>query len=62
MLYHLGEVLGKSDTEGEIASLSAAESRLRQCLQNAEEERSNKGRLYCTVGIMLGAAVGIILI
>lgn len=62
VLYHLGEVIGKSDTEGEIASLSAAESRLRQCLQNAEEERSNKGRLYCTVGIMLGAAVGIILI
>lgn len=62
VLYHLGEVIGKSDTQGEIASVTAAENRLRQCLQSAEQERSNKGRLYCTVGIMLGAAVGIMLI
>lgn len=62
VLYHLGEAIGKSDTQGEIAVLGAAESRLRQCLQSAEEERNNKGRLYSTVGIMLGAAVGIILI
>lgn len=37
-------------------------TRLDNVLETANEEKKRKGRLYRTLGIMLGAAVGIMLI
>lgn len=62
ILYELGGNIGKSNTVGETAVLELAKERLSFQLATAEEERKRKGRLYLTLGIMLGAAVGIMLI
>ena len=62
ILSELGRTIGKSNTDGETAVLSLAGQRLSFQLKTAEEERKRKGRLYTTLGIMLGAAVGIMLI
>lgn len=62
ILSELGSALGKSNTDGEIAVLQLAGERLTLQLKTAQEEMKCKGRLYLTLGIMLGAAVGIMLI
>lgn len=62
ILSELGRTIGKSNTDGETAVLALAGQRLSFQLKTAEEERKRKGRLYTTLGIMLGAAVGIMLI
>lgn len=62
ILYELGYNIGKSNTVGETAVLELAKERLSFQLETAEDERKRKGRLYLTLGIMLGAAVGIMLI
>lgn len=60
VLNTLGEGIGKSDTDGQLAILELAEKRLNTCLEQAESERLSKGRLFRTLGILLGAAVGIV--
>lgn len=62
ILSELGRSIGKSNTEGETAALALAMTRLDNVLETASEEKKRKGRLYRTLGIMLGAAVGIMLI
>lgn len=62
ILSELGKSIGKSNSGGEIAVLELAKERLNVQLKTAVEEKKRKGRLYCTLGIMLGAAVGIMLI
>lgn len=62
ILSELGRSIGKSNTEGETAALALAMTRLDNVLETANEEKKRKGRLYRTLGIMLGAAVGIMLI
>lgn len=62
ILSELGRNIGKSNTEGETAVLALAQTRLESVLESASEEKKRKGRLYRTLGIMLGAAVGIMLI
>ena len=62
ILSELGRTIGKSNTDAETAVLALAGQRLSFQLKTAEEERKRKGRLYTTLGIMLGAAVGIMLI
>lgn len=62
ILSELGRNIGKSNTEGETAALALAMTRLDNVLETASDEKKRKGRLYRTLGIMLGAAVGIMLI
>lgn len=60
VLYSLGDSIGKSDTEGQVAVIEAAQSRLSACIEDAEDARRRKGKLYRTLGILIGAAAGII--
>lgn len=62
ILSELGRTLGKSNAQGEIAVLELAKGRLEVQLDIANDEKKRKGRLFTTLGIMLGAAVGIMLI
>lgn len=61
-LYYLGDSLGKSDIEGQTAVITLALERLSHRADAAREEYERRGRLYRTLGILVGAAVGIILI
>ena len=56
----LGETLGKSDTEGQIAAMESVRASLDMLIKDSDEVRKNKARLYRTLGILLGAATGII--
>ncbi len=62
ILSALGEELGKSDTEGQLASIESAKELLSDNKVKAVIERDTKGRLYRTLGILLGATAGIIFI
>lgn len=61
-LYFLGEELGKSDADSQTAMLISAEERLSRRLETAQSEYERKGRLFRTLGILSGAAIGIIFI
>ena len=56
------QILSELGRTIETAVLALAGQRLSFQLKTAEEEKKRKGRLYTTLGIMLGAAVGIMLI
>ncbi|MBE6879563.1 MAG: hypothetical protein E7490_01835 [Ruminococcaceae bacterium] len=55
-----GESLGKSSTEGQIAVLQSVRSNLDVLIKDSDEIRKSKVKLYRTLGILLGAAVGIV--
>ena len=62
ILSELGEMLGKTDIDGQLAELGVLEERVR-CLEN--ERRSvytQKGRMYRSVGVLFGVMVGILVI
>lgn len=59
VLDYLGEGLGKSDTDSQLALLDTARQQLECCLNDAQEQKNRKGRLFRTLGILLGAAAGI---
>ena len=61
-LYFLSESLGKSDTEGQIAVILSARERLLHQLEKAKSDYERKGRMFRTLGILSGAALGIICI
>ena len=56
----LGEQLGRSDTEGQIAAMESARQSLDTLIKDSDEIRKSKVRLYRSLGILLGAATGII--
>lgn len=61
-LYDLGDSLGRSDAEGQTAVINMTLERLSHRADSAREEYERRGRLYRTLGILCGAAAGIILI
>ena len=60
VIFMLGETLGKSDTEGQIATMELVQANLHSLIKDSDEIRKNKVRLYRSLGILLGAATGII--
>lgn len=56
----LGENLGKSSTEGQIAVFQSVRNNLDILIKDSDEIRKSKVKLYRTLGILLGSAVGII--
>ncbi len=56
----LGESLGKSSTDGQIAVLQSVRNSLDTLIKDSDEIRKSKVRLYRTLGILFGAAAGII--
>lgn len=61
-LLALGAVLGRYDAESQRTSVSAVRERLLGCLQDAAEEKKQKGRIYSTLGAAAGVFVGILLL
>lgn len=62
ILAELGEMLGRTDIEGQLAELSVLEERVR-CLENERRTVcSQKGRMYRSVGVLFGVMVGILVI
>lgn len=62
LLCDLGSVLGQSDIEGQLASLDTLTEKAGISEKKYSEIYSNKGRLYRSVGILLGVMTGIIII
>lgn len=56
----LGENLGKTDTHGQLSVMESIRGSLDTLIKDSDEIRKNKTKLYRTLGILLGAAVGII--
>lgn len=58
----LGDNLGKTDTDGQLAVMESVRRSLDTLIKDSDEIRKNKMKLYRTLGILLGAAVGIVLL
>ncbi len=58
----LGQNLGTTETESQLAVMESVRCSLDILIKEADEIRKNKVRLYRTLGILLGAAVGIVIL
>jgi len=56
------EGLGKSDLQGQLTHCNLYISILNRALENARKESSEKGRLFCLLGLFSGLAVALLLI
>ncbi len=54
--------LGKTDTDGQISMLEMNKKLLQNRLEQAREEYSKKGRMYRSVGVLVGVGVAVMLI
>lgn len=62
LLLSLGDKLGSTDLEGQLSFLEMSEEIFRQRQQQAVEDYKNKGKVYRSVGLLCGLAVGIIVL
>ncbi|MDE6091821.1 MAG: stage III sporulation protein AB [Ruminococcus sp.] len=62
ILCDFGEVLGRSDIEGQIVSINALEEMAVTLEKKRSESYSQKGKLYRSVGMLFGVMVGILVI
>lgn len=62
LLFALGEHLGETDSEGQLSFLEMTETMLAEQREEAREERSAKSRMYRSVGILCGLALGIMVL
>jgi len=58
----LGDVLGQSDLESQLAAISLARAQLEQRIDGAREKVSAQSSLYRSIGALGGVAAAIILI
>lgn len=56
----LGDSLGKSNTDGQVAVMQSVRCSLDALIKESDETRKTKVKLYRTLGILFGAAAGII--
>ena len=62
LLFALGERLGETDSEGQLSFLEMTEAMLSEQREEAREERSAKSRMYRSVGLLCGLAMGIMVL
>ena len=62
LLCDFGEILGRSDIEGQIASINALEETAVTLEKRRYETYLQKGKLYRSVGMLFGVMVGILVI
>ena len=62
VLEELGDILGSTDVQGQLDSLSLHRSVIVSIAEKAEEERREKGRLYRCLGVTAGLFIAVILI
>lgn len=57
----LGNVLGKTDVEGQMSEINQFNTLLKVQIKNAEEERNKNSKMYKSLGTIIGLAIVIIL-
>lgn len=62
VLKTLGKMLGETDLQGQISQIELTQSLLNSQIKEAQEEKVKNSKMYKTLGITVGLAVGIILI
>lgn len=58
----LGNLLGKTDKEGQIAEIELVQTFLNSQIDKAEIENSKNEKLYKKLGVLAGVSIGILLI
>ena len=59
LLFALGERLGETDADGQLSFLELTEAMLSAQREEAREDYSKKSRMYRSVGLLCGLALGI---
>ncbi len=62
LLNMLGDSLGQTDTEGQLSFLEMYEELIKRNLEQAAKDYAEKGRMYRSVGLLCGLAVGIMVL
>lgn len=62
VLEELGKILGSTDIQGQLDSLSLNKAYIKVLLENAEAERKERGRLYRCLGVTAGLFIAVIMI
>lgn len=62
ILKTLGNLLGKTDKEGQISEIELVQTFMDAQISKAEEEKSKNEKLYKTLGTLAGVAISILLI
>ncbi|MBS7175411.1 MAG: hypothetical protein KH056_04425, partial [Clostridiales bacterium] len=57
----VGEILGSTDAQNQISTLSMLREFMTQCQKEAEKERNEKGKLYHSLGILGGIGLAILI-
>lgn len=61
ILRQVGEILGSTDAQNQISTLSMLREFMTQCQKEAEKERNEKGKLYHSLGILGGIGLAILI-
>lgn len=61
MALQIGEVLGSTEAENQISELMVLRSLLEQNKQQAEEEKTQKSKLYHSLGVLSGIVLAIMI-
>ncbi len=62
LMQKLGQKLGTCDTEGQLSMLSLYRDKLKRLSEEAEENAQVRGKLFRSVGTLLGAGAAILII
>ena len=62
LLNTLGDNLGQTDTEGQLSFLEMYEELIKKNLEQAAKDYADKGKMYRSVGLLCGLAVGIMVL
>lgn len=62
LLYDIGKQLGTSDIDGQLSTLNLQQSELQSLILSAETDYLKKAKLYCSLGVLSGAFISIMLI
>lgn len=62
LMLRLSQKLGTCDTEGQLSMLSMYSEKLKRLLTEAEENAKTRGKLFRSVGTLLGAGAAILII
>lgn len=58
----LADILGETDTEGQLATLSMASEIVGRSLENAEKEKAEKEKLILNIWLFTGLGLGVMII
>lgn len=62
LIKELGQALGTCDTAGQLSLLEMYGARLERLAETAEENSKTKGKLFRSVGALLGAGIAVLII